>query len=69
MNIVSMRGGKLTINVREFNIDCYKILAGHDRETGKRYYIKEVETWTELPKFYTSNEERIKQVKSIFWIK
>ena len=33
------KAGKMTLNTREFDVNGQKIVMGHDRETGKRYYI------------------------------
>lgn len=31
----------MTLHTREFTVNGQKIIVGHDRETGKRYYLKD----------------------------
>lgn len=61
----------MILHCKEFTIDDYKILAGHDRESGKRYLLTEVNDQTvyDLPDYLTNSIENIGKIKSIFWLK
>ena len=59
------------LHTREFDLDGQKIIVGHDRETGKRYFCIEASTEfledpiNKIKYLYTIG---IESLKSIFWI-
>lgn len=59
------------LNTREFDLDGQKIIVGHDRETGKRYFcIEASEEFLKDPinKVKYLYSVGIESLKSIFWI-
>ena len=60
----------MILYTREFVVDGYSVIMGHDRETGKRYIVYEVcqNDTTMLPWYLQNGKETIAQVNSIFWI-
>ena len=60
----------MILYTREFIVDGYTVIMGHDRETGKRYIVYEVSSndTTMLPWYLQSGKKTIEQVNSIFWI-
>ena len=61
----------MMLHCREFDVTGYSIIAGHDRETGKRYFVQEVSEATvqDLPCYLWDTIPALKQIQSIFWIK
>ena len=61
----------MILYTREFIVDGYTVIMGHDRETGKRYICFEVSSndTTMLPRYLRTGKKTIKQVNSIFWLK
>ena len=61
----------MVLHTREFIVDGYTIIMGHDRETGKRFICFEVSSndTTMLPRYLQNGRETIDQVNSIFWLK
>lgn len=59
------------LHIREFNVNGQKIIVGHDREAGKRYYCIEA-----TEEFVIDPINRVKylltvkmeELKAIFWI-
>jgi len=51
------------LNTRGFTVNGKKIIVGHDRETGRRYYIKENQPYIEVKSIeihlFTSEENYI----------
>ena len=70
----------MTLYTREFDVNGQKIIVGHDRESGKRYYCGEVvsiETEKNTVELnghsiyigkFDNASDIVKQIKSIFWI-
>ena len=61
----------MIIHTREFVVVGYTIIAGHDRETGKRYFVQEIseDTVQDLPFYLWDTIPALEQIQSIFWIK
>lgn len=61
----------MILHCKDFRIDSYPVTMGHDRETGKRYYVQEVnaDTVQDLPAYLTSTVENMNQIDAIFWVK
>jgi hypothetical protein len=61
----------MILHCKAFNIDGNSIIMGHDRETGKRYFIQSVNSEREiqdLPAYLYDKIESYEQILSIFWI-
>ena len=71
----------MILYTREFDINGQKIVVGHNRETGKRYYCQEIvsieaeKNVVELNGHsiyigkFDNASDIVNQIKSIFWIK
>lgn len=57
----------MTLECREFKLSTNTIvLSGHDRETGKRYFLKEI---SEISQFYDDfYYSELPELKAIFWL-
>ena len=62
---------QMILHTREFDVDGYTIIMGHDRETGNRYICYEISETdsTMLPWYLQSGKKTIAKVNSIFWLK
>lgn len=53
----------MILNCKEFDVNGQKIIMGHDRETGKRYYLKDNQPTIEVKEvtctIFTSEENYI----------
>ena len=61
----------MVLNTKEFTVNGQKIIVGHDRETGKRYFC--VEATNEflldpINKIKYLLTVKMEELKSIFWI-
>ena len=61
----------MILHCKEFTVDGYTVIMGHDRETGKRYICYNVsdDNKSMLPWYLQSGKKTIAQVNSIFWLK
>jgi hypothetical protein len=61
----------MILHTREFTVDGYTVIMGHDRETGNRFFCQEVteNSVVDLPWYLQSGKKTIAQVNSIFWLK
>ena len=61
----------MILHCRDFTVDEFDLTMGHNRETGKRYFIQEVneKTLFDIPAYLTSTPAMVEQLESIFWIK
>jgi len=62
----------MILHCREFAIDGCPIIMGHDRISGKRYFIQSVNSESEiqnLPVYLYDKIETYEQILSIFWLK
>lgn len=74
------KGQKMILHLREFDVNGQKIIMGHDRETGKRYYCQKVfsiETEKNTVELnghsiyigkFDNTSNIVNQIKTIFWI-
>jgi hypothetical protein len=61
----------MILHTREFSVQETSIIAGHDRETGKRYFCFEISDIYDVQRCIPKNAENSKfwdAIKSIFWI-
>lgn len=61
----------MVLHAREFDVNGQKIIVGHDRETGKRYFC--IEASEEFLKDTINKVKylltvKMEQLKSIFWV-
>lgn len=61
----------MILHCKDFTIDGYPVTMGHDRESGKRYLVQEINinTIQELPYRLINTVANLEQIKAIFWIK
>ena len=62
----------MELYTREFDVNSQKIIVGHDRETGKRYFCVEATNdflLDPVNKIKYLLTVKIEQLKSIFWTK
>lgn len=61
----------MVLHTREFNVNGNSVIMGHDRETGKRYYVQEIpdtEALERLTPWDTLGPGAWENLKAIFWI-
>lgn len=62
----------MVLHTREFTVNGQKIIVGHDRETGKRYFCVEATNaflLDPINKIKYLLTVKMEELKSIFWIK
>lgn len=62
----------MILYTREFDLDGQKITVGHDRETGKRYLVKEISDSTTIQREFPELAKKsnfLSFFRSIFWVK
>ena len=61
----------MVLNTREFDVNGQKIIVGHDRETGKRYFCVEATDdflLDPINKVKYLLTVKIEELRSIFWL-